>query len=186
MGVSQVLVKLLLLALNLMPVDQAGFNFHILEDGRYVAGYRAEKRDEDFTVFRPAAGDGDAKFPAFDAERSRRFGRTYMVRVRETGEMLSVDLTMIMMDMPALSLVPRQILREGGPESGDGERAGAGAEAGAGSGGTDTGAAQSSGAAGGTDGDSSGDIIIDGAGRTLFLTASGQNLTIVAEVNAPL
>jgi hypothetical protein len=175
MSVNLVLVKLLLLAMNLMPADQAGFNFHILENGRYTATYRAERRDQDFTVFRPVAQD--EKFPAFDAERSRRFGRTYTVRVQETGEILSMSLTDIMLDMPPLSSVPRQILKtksSGAPE----EQAAPEAQAAPAAAGTQT----------ETEGEASADadIIIDGVGRTLFLTADGQSLTIVAEINAPL
>jgi hypothetical protein len=177
MDMNQILVKLLLLALNLMPADQAGFNFHVLEDGRYVASYRAERRDQDFTVFRPAGED--EKFPAFDVERSRRFGRTYVVRVRETGEMLSVALTDIMLDMPPLSAVPRQILKTAGGASPEREQ-------GADSPPAETKAAGGTNTAGTENASPEGDIIIDGVGRTLFLLADGQNLTIVAEVNAPL
>jgi hypothetical protein len=176
MGVHEILVKLLLLALNLMPLDQAGFNFHVVEDGRYAATYRAERRDQDFTVFRPAAED--EKFPAFDAERSRRFGRTYTVRARETGEMLFVSLTDIMLDMPPLTAVPRQILRAGNPAPPAAEPGGTASPAGAGEE-KDTGGADENASP-------EGDIIIDGVGRTLFLTVDGQNLIIVAEINAPL
>ena len=38
-AVNQILVKLLLLALNLVPVDQAGFNFHVMQDGVYAATF---------------------------------------------------------------------------------------------------------------------------------------------------
>ncbi|MDR1625925.1 MAG: hypothetical protein LBT33_05230 [Spirochaetia bacterium] len=176
MGANEILVKLLLLALNLMPLDQAGFNFHVLEGGRYAASYRAERRDQDFTVFRPAAEDG--RFPAFDAERSRRFGRTYTVRVQETGEMLSVSLTDIMLDMPPLSALPRQILKAEAPPPARQNAAEAPADTGAGAG-ENTGAEGESPSPGG-------DIIIDGVGRTLFLTVDGQTLTIAAEINAPL
>jgi hypothetical protein len=176
MGANEILVKLLLLALNLMPLDQAGFNFHVLEDGRYAASYRAERRDQDFTVFRPAAGD--QRFPAFDAERSRRFGRTYTVRTQETGEILSVSLTDIMLDMPPLSSVPRQILKAGSAAQPQGETA-APSDTGKAADAANTEAASESASPGG-------DIILDGVGKTLFLTVDGQGLTVVAEVNAPL
>ena len=107
--VNQVLIKLLLLALNLMPLDQAAFNFHILRDGMYTTTYRVERRDQDFTIFRPRSED--AAFPAFDAERSRRFGRSYIVRVQNTGEIATVVLTDILRDMPPLASVPRQVLK---------------------------------------------------------------------------
>jgi hypothetical protein len=108
-AVNQILIKLLLLALNLMPLDQAAFSFHVVQDGYYTATYRVERRDQDFTVFRPLLeAEG---FPAFDAERSRRFGRSYTARIHGSGEIISVVLTDIMRDMPPLSLVPRQILR---------------------------------------------------------------------------
>jgi hypothetical protein len=192
LAVNQILVKLLLLALNLMPLDQAGFNFHIAGDGHYVTTYRVERRDQDFTVFRPVTEDEN--FPAFDAERSRRFGRTYMVRVRETGEVFSVALTDIMMDMPPLSSTPRQILKMG--SAGVSTAAGSTAEALAAgtSAGEDEAAAGKSGAVSTGDG-AAGDIHIDGVGRTLFLSMEGregqtgqegQNLIIIVEINAPL
>jgi hypothetical protein len=108
-AVNQVLLKLLLLALNLMPPDQAAFNFHVLSDGAYAATYRVQRRDQDFTVFRPL--EENESFPAFDAERSRRFGRAYIARVQGTGEMAQVVLTEIMLNMPPLASEPRQILK---------------------------------------------------------------------------
>jgi hypothetical protein len=182
--VNQILVKLLLLALNLMPLDQAGFNFHVVEDGYYAATYRAERRDQDFTVFRPVTED--EKFPAFDAERSRRFGRTYTVRIQGTGEMVSVVLTDIMMDMPPLSSVPRQILKmtssdTPAPVAPDTAPAANAQNAPA----KEDPATEKSGEED-ADAAADGDIRIDGVGRTLFLSVEGQNLTIVAEINAPL
>ena len=169
------LIKLLLLALNLMPFDQAGFNFHVMQDGVYAATYRVERRDQDFTVFRPRAED--AEFPAFDAERSRRFGRSYVVSVQETGEILTVVLTDILRDMPPLSLVPRQILKTG--------EAPPAAETKAEETQKTTGPKPEESVAELNE-QSAGDIRIDGVGRTLFLTVDGQNLTVIAEINASL
>ncbi|MCL1817799.1 MAG: hypothetical protein FWG35_02630 [Spirochaetaceae bacterium] len=168
MAINQVLVKLLLLALNLMPLDQAAFNFHVLQDGVYATTYRVERRDQDFTMFRPRGEEAD--FPAFDAESSRRFGRSYTVRVRETGEITAVVLTDILQDMPPLSTVPRQILKtgEGLPAAQNRTPETRPAEA------------NTENAASGA-----GDIRLDGVGRTLFLKMDGQSLTVVAEVNAP-
>jgi hypothetical protein len=141
--VNQVLIKLLLLALNLMPPDQAAFSFHVVQDGYYAATYRVERRDQDFTIFRPLLEAEE--FPSFDAERSRRFGRSYTLRVHGSGEIISVVLTEIMRDMPPLSSIPRQILQ------------------------TET-----------------GNIRVDGVGRSLFLAVDGENITLVVELNAPL
>jgi hypothetical protein len=189
-AVNQILVKLLLLALNLMPVDQAGFNFHVMRDGVYTATYRVERRDQDFTIFRPAARDDD--FPAFDAERSRRFGRSYTVRVHGTGEILSVVLTDLMRDMPPLNSVPRQILKAPEPPPGT-EAAPKGPEEETGTPAKTAPQSRTEKKAApqvktGTEGQNAdaGDIRIDGVGRTLFLTMDGQALTIVAEINAPL
>ena len=175
-AINQVLVKLLLLALNLMPHTQAAFNFHVLQDGVYAATYRVERRDQDFTVFRPRAEA--AEFPAFDAERSRRFGRSYTVRVQDTGEMLSLVLTDILRDMPPLSSAPRQILKTADSavkpeETGEAQSAEAPPEA-----------KPAAGLEAATQ--SSGDIRIDGVGRTLFLTVDGQNLTVAAEISESL
>jgi hypothetical protein len=187
--VNQILVKLLLLALNLMPVDQAGFNFHVMRDGVYAATYRVERRDQDFTIFRPSTQD--EAFPAFDAERSRRFGRSYTVRVHGTGEILSVVLTDIMRDMPPLDSVPRQILKtpepqpatEAGPEAPP-EKAGTAAKT-APRVGTGEKAAPEAKTGAENQNAGLGDIRIDGVGRTLFLTIDGQALTIAAEMNHP-
>ena len=141
----------------------------------YAATYGVQRRDQDFTVFRPRGED--AEFPAFDAERSRRFGRSYTVRVQDTGEIISVVLTDIMRDMPPLSSVPRQILKieETAAEARDAQAA---AEA--------SPLEANSAVESGTAVQNSGDIRIDGVGRTLFLTVDGQNLTIVAEIGESL
>ena len=162
-AINQVLVKLLLLALNLMPLDGAAFNFHVLRDGVYAATYRVERRDQDFTVFRPRTEDAD--FPAFDAERSRRFGRAYTVRVQDTGEIASIVLTDILREMPPLASVPRQIIITGDLVAETDEN--------------------SVGEFGAME-QSTGDIRIDGVGRTVFVTMDGQNLTIAAEISESL
>jgi hypothetical protein len=107
--INPVLVKLLVLALNLMPLGENAFSFHVVEEGYYAATYRAERRDADFTLFRPLVETEG--FLSFEAEKSRRFGRSYTVRVYESGELFTVSLTDIMKEMPSLAAVPRQILQ---------------------------------------------------------------------------
>ncbi len=90
-AISPILCKLLLLALQLMPLDVARFPVHILQDGVYAGTYAVERSGIDQAFFRKA--NKDSKLVAFDAERSKRYGQYYTVFVLEKDQSLSLGLT---------------------------------------------------------------------------------------------
>ena len=90
-AISPILAKLLLLALQLLPIDLPQFPIHVLQDGKYVGTYKVERSGIDHASFKKMKDD--SKLIAFEAERSRRYGQFYTVYILEKDQSFSVGLT---------------------------------------------------------------------------------------------
>jgi hypothetical protein len=97
---NPILIRLLLLALHLLDAEASAVSLHVLEGGLYAGTYSAERGDGGHFSFR--ALPEDSELPAFEAERSRRYGHFYTVYVPEKGESLSVSLLEVLKDLKPL------------------------------------------------------------------------------------
>jgi hypothetical protein len=105
---NPLLVRLLLLALHILPLETPVMSLHVLEGGIYAGTYRAERGEAGHVFFRPAPED--TELPAFEAERSRRYGHFYTVFVPEKGESLSVGLAEELKELKPLDTARHQKL----------------------------------------------------------------------------
>lgn len=109
---NQILVRLLIFALHLAPVEMEAFSLHVLDGGLYAGTYRAVRVSPEYTEFRVSA-EGSGLRP-FEAEKSRRYGHIYTVYGGNAIEGLSVGLSEELGEMRPFAAAPRQILSGAG------------------------------------------------------------------------